>query len=82
MNYTRQYVNVRADFYDDGRIMPLEVHWEDGRVFPIDRVVDIRPSASLKVGGAGIRYTCRIGKNETYLFLDDNKWFVEKKLGS
>ena len=32
------------------------------------------------MGGSGIRYTCRIGRNQTYLFLDDNRWFVEKKV--
>ena len=61
-------------------ILPTEILWEDGRVFPIDRVLEIKRAASLKVGGSGIRYTCRIGRNQTYLFLDDNRWFVEKKV--
>lgn len=80
MERVREYVSVAAVFREDGLIMPMEILWEDGRVFPIDRVLEVKPAASLKVGGAGIRYTCRIGKSQTYLFLDENRWFVEKKV--
>lgn len=80
MERVREYVSVSAVFREDGLIMPMEILWEDGRVFPIDRVLEVKPAASLKVGGAGIRYTCRIGKSQTYLFLDENRWFVEKKV--
>ena len=80
MEHVREYVTVKAIFTPDGKIKPLIVYWEDGREFSIDKVLDIRPAHSLKVGGAGLRYTCRIGTHQTYLFLDDGKWFVEKKL--
>ena len=45
----------------------------------IDRVLDVRPAASLKAGGAGLRYTVRIGRTETYLFLEETRWFVERR---
>ena len=32
------------------------------------------------VGGAGIRYTVRIQNRETYLFLEENRWFVERRM--
>lgn len=56
---------------------PQTVRWEDGTVYEIDRVLDIRQAAALKVGGCGLRYTCRIRGQQTYLFLDEDRWFVE-----
>ena len=73
----KQYVSVTAKFDPDGNIVPLRIHWDDGRYFDIDRVTDVRFAASLKAGGAGIRYTCRIRSNERYLFLEENRWFIE-----
>lgn len=79
----KQYVSVTATFDRDGNIVPLFINWEDGRRFAIDRVTDVRYAASLKAGGAGIRYTCRIRNHEKYLFLEENRWFIEgeKKAG-
>lgn len=73
------FVAVTARFDREGQITPLSIEWEDGRVFAVDRVLDRRRAASLKAGGAGIRYTVRIQGRETYLFYDlcDKKWFVE-----
>lgn len=78
MNYKKKYVEVTARFTPEGDILPIKILWDDGRSFFIDRVLDIRPAASLKAGGAGIRYTCRIDLKETYLFLEENRWFVEE----
>lgn len=74
------YVDVAARFNSDGTIMPLYLQWEDGSLYYIDRVLDIRRAASLKAGGAGIRYTCRIAGKETFLFREDDRWFVEAKV--
>lgn len=73
----KQYISVTAKFDADGNVLPLCINWDDGRHFPIDRVTDVRYAASLKAGGAGIRYTCRIGMREKYLFLEENRWFLE-----
>jgi len=73
------FVDVIARYTSDGRIIPLSVVWEDGRRFDIDRIIDVRKAASLKVGGSGWRYTCRICGRETFLFLDNGRWFVEAK---
>ena len=73
------FVNVLARYDTEVGIVPVSVTWEDGRTFPVDRVLEMRPAASLKVGGAGLRYRVRIGRSETYLFLEENRWFVEAK---
>ena len=75
----KQYVSVTAIFDEDGNLLPSNIVWEDGRKFPIDKVTDVRYAASLKAGGAGIRYTCQIGGKERYLFLEDQRWFVDAK---
>ena len=66
-------------YLEDGTIMPLAIHWNEGELYEIDRVIDIRPCASLKAGGAGIRYTCMIQGHQKYIWLEENKWFVEAK---
>ena len=73
------YVDVNAHFDTEGNIIPQNFKWEDDRIFEIDRIIDIRPAASLKVGGVGLRYTCMVCGKQTYLFLEDNRWFMEGK---
>ena len=75
----RVYVNVIARHDEQGRVCPLEVEWEDGRRFEVDRLLDVRRAAALKAGGQGLRYTVRILGKETYLFEDEGRWFVEAK---
>lgn len=71
------YVEVIVKYNLDGSKIPLQILWDDGRVFDIERIYDIRKAASLKSGGHGLRYTCMIKSTQRYLFLDDNKWFIE-----
>ena len=73
------FVVVIARFDAEGNITPLTVIWEDGRVFEIDKVLDIRRAASLKAGGIGVRYTCRIRGRETFLWYEEPRWYVEGK---
>jgi hypothetical protein len=56
-----------------GNIRLLTIKWEDGRIFEIDRVIDVRQAPSLKGGGLGIRYTCKIMGKQAYLFDDEGK---------
>ena len=76
----KRYVKVVSVTDEDGRITPVSVEWDDGRVYEIDRVLDRRHAASLKVGGTGVRYLVRIGQATTYLFHEDPRWFVEEKV--
>ena len=73
------YVDVLIKQDKDGRITPLEVTWEDGKKYEVDKVTHVCRAASMKAGGCGIRYTCLIQNKETFLFLEENKWFVEAK---
>ena len=75
----KRYVKVMSVTDEDGFITPVSITWEDGRVYEIDRVLDRRQAASLKVGGTGTRYLIRIGNATTYLFHEDPRWFVEEK---
>jgi len=80
MEFARKvYVEVTAKFDADGNIWPLSIIWEDEKKYDIQKIRDVRPAASLKAGGAGIRYTCLIDNKETFLFLEETKWFVEAK---
>ena len=71
-------LKVTAGFDLDGKIMPRTIEWKDGRIFTIDRGLDVRRAPSLKAGGVGMRYICRICGKTVALFNDENKWFMEK----
>lgn len=75
-NPDKHYTEVKALFDTDGKIIPLSMTYNECE-YEIDRITDIRPAASLKSGGAGIRYTCMVDGKLTYLFLEDTKWFYE-----
>ncbi|AIF51274.1 hypothetical protein [Pelosinus sp. UFO1] len=79
MSNYKVFVEVTAKHDIRGNIRPLSIKWEDGRVFEVDRLLDVRQAASLKAGGMGMRYTCRICNKQVYLFCDQGKWFMERK---
>lgn len=76
----KRYVEVVARTSAEGDVTPLAIVWEDGRRFPVDRVLDRRRAASLKCGGTGMRYTVEVGGHATYLFYEGPRWFVEAKV--
>lgn len=61
-------VGVTTEWTTDGKIISTLIRWEDGRNFAVDQVLDVRQAASLKVGGAGIRYTIRILGRKHFCF--------------
>lgn len=77
------YVDVNEDRLKDGQLIPLSFVWEDGNRYEVDKVIDVRPAASLKAGGVGMRYTVRIMNRERFMFLEEErgvyKWFMERK---
>lgn len=75
--YRKAYVSVNLDIDADGTVHPRCIRWENGRVFPIDRVLYKCRAASGNVSGGGIRYTVSIGSHTSYLFNEGSKWFVE-----
>ena len=70
-------VTVKAAHDTLGSTRPLSIVWHDGREFAIDKVSDVRMAASLKAGGQGLRYTCRVCGKEIRLFCDEGIWFIE-----
>ncbi|MCL2060931.1 MAG: hypothetical protein FWH01_18040 [Oscillospiraceae bacterium] len=82
-NDYKVYVDVNEDRLKDGRLVPLSFVWEDGERYEIDKILDVRRAASLKAGGAGLRYTVRVGRRETFMFLEEGsdgaKWFMERR---
>lgn len=75
----KEFVEVIVKYTKQRQQIPLKIIWKNGKTFEIDKVLDIRPAPSLKVGGQGMRYTCRIHGKETYLWHDEESWFVEAK---
>jgi len=82
-NDHKVYVEVLADFDKEGNIRPVSFVWEDGNNYEIDRILDKRPAASQKAGGAGIRYYVRVRNKQTYMFMEEShgvtRWFMERK---
>ena len=88
MNEVKVYVGVRASFDSEGRMIPRELTWEDGTVYEIDRILDIRQAAAMKAGGQGDRYTISVQGKRSFLFFERSteiagnnigRWFVERK---
>ena len=73
------YVDVVAEFRKDGQLVPIFFTWEDGRKYSIDRTLKIERCASRKAGGVGMMYTCMIQGQESHLFYEVDKWFMERK---
>ena len=64
----KKYIKVTATFDCDGNLLPEYIYWNDDKKYAIDRITDIR-------------YTCRILGRERYLYLEENRWFVDAKEG-
>ena len=88
VNPPKVYVAVKADFREDGLMLPREITWENGHKYEIDRVTDVRPAAAMRAGGQGDRYTVMIGGHQSYLFFERStnlagnnigRWFVERR---
>jgi len=82
----RVYVEMLARYSKDGTMMPAFLKWEDGEMYEIDRVLDVRRAAS-EAGSMGIRFTVRIMGHERHLFFEDTysdtgkpRWFVESEV--
>lgn len=75
--HPKVFVGITTEWTTDGKIIPTLIRWEGGRKFAVDRVLDVRQAASLKIGGAGIRCTIRVRGKETFLFREQYRWFVE-----
>lgn len=78
-SYQKTFVSTVVYYSPEGELRPLKILWRDGRSYTIDRILDVCPAASMKAGGCGTRFTCRIARQITYLFYEEGRWFVEEK---
>lgn len=77
MNARKVYVKVLLETDENGNITPVEITWENGRKYTVDKVIDIRRACATKVGGTAIRYQISVCGKHTFLYNDGGKWFVE-----
>lgn len=71
------YVGVESYTDEIGRTRPFKIHWEDGRRFEIQKILDERLAVSVGAGGRGVRYTCLINGEKRFLFFEGPRWFVD-----
>jgi len=83
MHPQRIYVEMLVKYSPDGTMTPAVLKWQDGEMYEIDRVLDVRRAASA-AGSMGVRYTVRIMGQTRLLFYEDTysdsgqpRWFVE-----
>ena len=74
----KTYVCVVAKFDVNGNIHPVSITLEDGRSYPIHKIIDFRSRSSLKDGGEGLRYTCIISGKTSYLVYDNKRWYIDQ----
>ncbi len=72
----KKYVKVMVEIDENGNKKPKTITFNNHE-YEIDKVLDMKKAVSMKVGGIGERYTVRINGHETYLYFENNKWFVE-----
>lgn len=75
----KRYVEVDVRFSTEGRLRPLQINFDKGQVYKIDKIKDICRRAA-DVGGVGDRYTCMIQGKERELWFEDGRWFVAAKV--
>ena len=66
----KQYISVRAEFRDDGIMLPQSIFWTGGREYPVDRVKNILSARSRKTDERSDRYTVEIGGRECIFSLN------------
>lgn len=75
----KTYVETVVAVDPDGRQRPLAIYWDDGRCFVVDRILEVRRAASMKIGGSGTRYTVEVCGHTRHLWRDDSgAWYVEE----
>ena len=82
------YVPVDVAFDENGHMYPRLIHWEDGKTYEIDRILDVRPAPAARAGGQGDRYTIMVRGRQSNLFFERStersgrnlgRWFVERR---
>lgn len=77
----KTYVTVLVEIDKEGKKTPKEIVWKDGQHFEVTRVFSVARRAAMKVGGMGIRYEIEVNAHRTYVWEEEDRWFVEEKTG-
>jgi len=72
-------VDVAAICHADGSVIPRAFCWTDGILYEIDRVTGWQQSVTLRAGIMGLRYSVRTRGKDTFLYRDDDRWFMENR---
>ncbi len=71
------YLKVLAEMSPERAILPRKIIWEDGRVFDVEKITDIRRGLVKEVGELCMKYYCRInGYYKVICLADDLRWFA------
>ena len=67
-------VGVLAQFDAEGRLLPVSVTWENGRIYRIDHVLGMRVS---RMNRDNRRYDVVIRAQQTCLYRTGDQWYME-----
>lgn len=76
----KKYIEVIVHFDKEGKMTPMQIIWDDGIHYDVDKILQITQIAYSQVGGGGTLYRCRIGGHERKLFFEQrevSRWFIE-----
>ncbi len=79
MQMQKKYVDVILRNDAEGNIRPLTIILDD-KEYEITRVKNKCRAASTKVGGCGMRYTIVVYGKESFLFHEEDRWFIEMRV--
>ncbi len=75
----KQYVEVLATHRVDGTVRPRTIVLSGGPSYEIEEVRSVCRARTHSSREVALRYTVRVNGQETFLFDDDGRWFVEMK---
>ena len=70
----KAYVRVLAEFDEKGNVRPISLMWEDGRIFDVEELLCVK-----RAGGNLSRYQTVIRGQETYLYREGERWFMQRR---
>ena len=67
-------IAVRLKGSTDGNMFPLCIKWQNGCIYEIERIIDIKPR-----GPYSVIYKVMINGKQRCLYYENKKWLVESK---
>ncbi len=67
-------VGVLAQFDIVGATHPISITWEDGRIYPIEAVLETRAARNMP---GRLRYTVRVHGQTAYLYRTGDHWHMD-----